>query len=332
MKKKKILVIGAGLSGLYVAMLLQEQYDVVVLEARDRAGGRIFSLGGHDMGPSWVWGHQKHILQLVKFLGLELFEQYTQGLALYDAPEGVQKFTAPPSAILYRVKGGMTAIVKALEQRLSVPVKLTEKVISINKIGMQLEVQTEKSRYLVDNVISTLPPRLAQNSIIYEPPLPLDLQAQLQNIPTWMGYATKCVIEYPEAFWREEGLSGFTFSHRGPLGEIHDACTEDKAALFGFVQSNVDYTNLKENIIKQLVRLYGERASLPSNIYVVDWREESYTSTILDAKPLNEHPTYGLDTTHFEDKMYFLGTETAYQEGGYLEGAIRAAREVKKHF
>jgi len=197
---------------------------------------------------------------------------------------------------------------------------------------MQLEVQTEKSRYLVDNVISTLPPRLSQNSISYTPPLPLDLQTQLENIPTWMGYATKCVIEYPEAFWREEGLSGFTFSHRGPLGEIHDACTEGKAALFGFVQSNADYTNLKENIIKQLVRLYGERASLPSNVFVVDWREESYTSTVLDAKPLNEHPTYGLDLTHFEDKMYFLGTETAYQEGGYLEGAIHAAREVKKYF
>ncbi|MBT8343279.1 MAG: NAD(P)-binding protein, partial [Sulfurovum sp.] len=36
MKKKKLLIIGAGLSGLYSAVLLQDTYDVTIIEARDR--------------------------------------------------------------------------------------------------------------------------------------------------------------------------------------------------------------------------------------------------------------------------------------------------------
>jgi len=31
MKKKKLVIIGAGLSGLYSAVLLQEQYDVTIV-------------------------------------------------------------------------------------------------------------------------------------------------------------------------------------------------------------------------------------------------------------------------------------------------------------
>lgn len=328
MKKEKILIIGAGLSGLYAALLLEKDYDVIVLEARERIGGRVYSVDGHDMGPSWVWGHQKHILQLIDSLDLELFEQYTKGLALYDAPDGVQKFSAPPTAPSYRIKGGMIELLYALMKRLTLSVNLNEKVLSLEEVGGQIEVKSEKNTYRVDKVISTLPPRLAAESLGYTPDLPSSVYSQLQSIPTWMGSAAKCVVEYPHAFWKEEGQSGFTFSHLGPLGEIHDACTAEKNALFGFVHSNAEYTNLKENIVGQLVRLYGEQASSPSTIVWVDWKKETYTSTSLDTQPLRDHPSYGFNITHFGEKLLFCGTESAYKEGGYLEGALIAARDT----
>ena len=328
MKKEKILIIGAGLSGLYAALLLEKDYDVIVLESRKRIGGRVYSVDGHDMGPSWVWGHQKNIIQLIDSLDLELFEQYTKGLALYDAPDGVQKFSPPPSPPSYRIKGGMIELLYTLMKRLTLSVHLNEKVLSLEEVGGQIEVKSEKNTYRVEKVISTLPPRLAAESLVYTPELSSSVYRQLQSIPTWMGYAAKCVVEYPHAFWKEEGQSGFTFSHLGPLGEIHDACTAEKNALFGFVHSNAEYKNLKENIVDQMVRLYGDQAASPSNIVLVDWKKESYTSTVLDAQPLRDHPSYGFDITHFGEKLLFCGTESAYKEGGYLEGALISARDA----
>jgi monoamine oxidase len=330
MEKKKLLIIGAGLSGLYSAVLLQDRYDVTILEARDRIGGRVMTRDGHDMGPSWIWAHQKNILQLIENLGLELFPQYTHGLALYDAPEGVQRFHPSAGVPSYRVKGGIVQIVAALEKQLDKAIHLNESVLSLTQSEDKIVVETASKRYEADRVISTLPPRLAAESIVYTPALPSALQTQLQHIPTWMGYAAKCVIEYKEAFWREEGLSGFAVSHLGPLGEIHDACTENKAALFGFVHSHAKMKSVEEAVITQLIRLYGTKAKHPSKLYLVDWKKEHFTSTSLDALPLREHPSYGSAATHFHDKLIFSGTESAYSEGGYLEGAIVAAAQTTR--
>jgi monoamine oxidase len=331
MKKKKLVIIGAGLSGLTSAVLLQARYDVTIIEARDRTGGRIMGIDGHDMGPSWVWPHQKNIFKLIETLDLELFSQYTEGLASYDAPDGVQHFRPSQTAPLFRLKGGISQVVRALENRLETPVHLNEKVLSLTRSNGIIVVKTIDTTYEAERVISTLPPRVAAESIAYAPALPEALHTQLQNIPTWMGYAAKCVIEYSDAFWREEGLSGFAISHLGPLGEIHDACTQDKAALFGFVHSSAKYDNLEEDIIQQLTRLYGRKASTPSKFYLVDWKKEPYTSTLLDAMPLREHPTYGFTVTHFGDRLIFSGTESASREGGYLEGAVTSALDLLKH-
>jgi monoamine oxidase len=63
---KKIVVVGAGAAGLYVGCLLKEaDYEVVVLEADERVGGRIWSqvVEGQalEMGAEFVHGHS-HLL------------------------------------------------------------------------------------------------------------------------------------------------------------------------------------------------------------------------------------------------------------------------------
>jgi len=87
---KKIVVIGAGISGLTTAYLLfKEGYDVVVLEQKDKVGGSIETVGANgflfDRGPNSGLETTPLIQELVKDLNLE--EQF-----VYANREGNKRY------------------------------------------------------------------------------------------------------------------------------------------------------------------------------------------------------------------------------------------------
>ena len=84
-----VVVVGAGLAGLSAARRLAAAgRSVVVLEARDRVGGRTLNHplpGGHvaDLGGTWIGPTQNAVAALAAELGLATFAQVDDGNALY---------------------------------------------------------------------------------------------------------------------------------------------------------------------------------------------------------------------------------------------------------
>jgi putrescine oxidase len=88
-----VAVVGAGIAGLTAAgRLVVQGHDVVVLEARDRVGGRVWNteIGGepNELGGQWVAPYQSELHALLGELEIELFESHRQGQHVYIGRDG----------------------------------------------------------------------------------------------------------------------------------------------------------------------------------------------------------------------------------------------------
>lgn len=91
-----VVVIGAGATGLTAAHdLVTAGLSVVVLEARDRVGGRLWTneIDGQmfEIGGQWVSPDQTALIETLDDLGLETYERFRDGESVYVGRDGEAK-------------------------------------------------------------------------------------------------------------------------------------------------------------------------------------------------------------------------------------------------
>jgi monoamine oxidase len=353
-----VVIVGAGLSGLRSASLLAAKgIECMVLEARDRIGGRVLStidtnrpdLGRFDLGPTWFWPqYEITITNLVKELNLGTFVQYSKGAMLSERSQNAapERYMLPENsdARSIRFVGGVQSLIEAVAHTIPTGiVKLRSRVtaIRLDDAGV-ITVESDlddgtREKIPASAVILALPPRIVARHIEFSPSLPANIITDLVSKPTWMAGQAKAVAIYDNPFWRELGLSGFATSWVGPLQEIHDASPETgSGALFGFfgmpakTRRELGEEKVLKLVVDQLVRLYGPSARNVKAVLYKDWSGDFETAVVEDLDPLRDFPNYGQPHKSgiWEKKILFAGTENSSEYGGHLEGALQSAEQA----
>ena len=326
-----VIIIGAGLAGLYAGLLLKQRgIDFNILEASQRIGGRILSKPHStttneklavDLGPVWFWPHQTEMIELMQMLEIPYFRQYTKGDALFQADNQspIERFL-PSYMESFRVVGGMYSFIEKLATKLprdSIDLGYQVDRISKHDSGWCIEAQgNDKAKIFTDKLIIAAPPRVIIEKFHIENSVLTPLINELATVPTWMAAQAKFVATYDQAFWREQGLSGQAFSRQGPMVEIHDSSAgEDNGfALFGFIgvpgaeRQHISSEDFKQACLQQLGQIFGKQAFDIELCYLEDWASNELIAKTADISKTPRHPY--IDLTPYrkvlvEQGLYF---------------------------
>ena len=286
----KTVIIGGGLSGLYLAYLLRKQNkECTLLEAAPRLGGRIQTVEGAldtplELGATWFSEAHPHLLSLIEELELEKYPQFSKGKSLFQTKsfEPPQEFYVPESeAPSYRLGGGTEKLIESLSRKLETEnLKLNAKVTALEDTGDKIKISTRDAETcFADRVILCMPPQLVSAKLRFTPALPPALCTVLEGVQTWMAGSIKFTLEYAEPFWRENGYSGMLYSHSGIVAEMYDHTNmeQTKFGFTGFLNGGAAaYSEevRRDLVLQQLTELLGEEAAHPTLYIDKIWRNE----------------------------------------------------------
>lgn len=347
------MIIGGGLSGLVATWLLRSAgINACVMEARTRFGGRILIAEGNvaaqcDLGPSWFWPGQPLMASVLKHFNIPSYQQFVDGAVLFQKQDGgTEKIDAvSPMTGARRIQGGVSHLTDVIADEIEASsryaahevtgLSVNNSVITVDAVGSSGKLQVQANQ-----VALAIPPRLAAE-LTFAPELPTTTIQTLRDTPTWMAGHAKFFAIYDKPFWREQGLCGTVISQHGPLSEIHDASPNSEKAfsLFGFSgldaesRASMGEAEFIKQAIAQLVTLFGDEASRPQKIHFQDWSTETFTANVADRKSPDHHPQYGLNLpleSPWQSRLAFISTETSFNSGGLMEGALEAGLRYAK--
>ena len=219
---KKIIIIGAGISGLVAGYELSlAGHDITILEARDRIGGRVLTIRSPFLNNHYVEGGAARIkpshnltIDYANHFNLELDPFYATTGNYVNVSNGAKTIidnttylnTSYGSTLrknYLKIRGGSDRLTNAFanSNELSNKIYLNNPVTSITQNNDNIVVNSNGNQFQADRVLCTVPLTVL-NKINFTPELSAEKQSAM-NGGFRYAPATRIYIQYKNRFWEK---------------------------------------------------------------------------------------------------------------------------------
>jgi monoamine oxidase len=159
-----------------------------------------------------------------------------------------------------------------------------------------------------------------------------------------LGYTCKIMILFAEPWWRAKNLTGVLQSFEGPIAVTRDSSVDSKGyysmTCFLVGQAGRDLSRKTQperfnTVLAQIQRCFGPviGGKIPEPIAITEheWAKDQWAQGCpCPASPPGAMTDFGhaLRTAH--GNVHFVGTETAFEWKGYMDGAVRSGERGAK--
>lgn len=351
---KKILIIGAGLSGLVAAYELTKLgHNVIIIEAQSRAGGRVLTVRDFpenlyaEAGAARIPYNHELTHRYIKEFKLQLLPFYpsdkSKFLRIYDnkaAPVNWDEFTEASSIVVslenqkdwQKIKGGNDLLPRSFAETLKQKILYDSPVVKIERSPGEVSVTfNEKGKLQTlrgDYLICTIPFTMLRK-IEISPKLS-DAKTELINKMAYDS-ASRIFLQTKKRFWEKRGLNGFGFGEN--FAEIWNS-TFGQTGMRGILQSYVRdpyssyLTQLPPNdriktTIKSLDVFFPElRTNLEKGMSKC-WSEDKWVEGAW-AHPLPKQ----VEIIRLPENRIFLAGEHTSAYASWMQGALQSGLRV----
>jgi monoamine oxidase len=356
---KKIIIIGAGMSGLVSAYeLVRAGHDVTMLEARDRIGGRVLTIRSPFSNNHFAEGGAARIkpshnltLGYANHFNLDLDPFYATSGDYVNMSNGNRDIISNNTYLntsygsilrkeYLKIRGGSDLLPHAFSNSstLNNKIYLGVPVTSIQQQNNSVTVQTSNgNQFTADRVLCTVPLTVL-NKIQFTPSLSSEKQTAMNG-----GYryapSTRIYMQFQNRFWENESLSGWgntdipeeiwqpTWDLAGPTGIIMSYLRWTPAETMDALseEERINYVlNRWESIFP------GATNNLESGVSQ-SWAQEEWSQGAWASPTSSQDAALANHIGLAEGRIHFAG-EHASNDHGWMQGALfsglRAATEI----